>query len=152
MILGAYSLDHEHKGTRSNAIAITGSEEGTLTVDPWSSTYWAPEPTKQVPEKGTAMPPPQAPANAFAALVNLNAGPNAAAKVVKSDILDDVKKSILANKALSKAGIIDFVFQQFRDNATRTEVKNTIELVAERKKGSGKAKEWDLKPGHELVS
>lgn len=99
------------------------------------------------------MAPPPAPVNAFAALgTNLGVGTNAAAKVVKSDIMDGVKKSILANKALSKAGIVDFVFQQFRDNATRTEVKNTIELVAERKKGTGKVKEWDLKPGHEIVS
>lgn len=98
------------------------------------------------------MAPPPAPANAFAALsANPTANTNAA-KVVKADIMDDVKKSILANKALSKAGIVDFVFQQFRDSATRTEVKNTIELVAERKKGSGKVKEWDLKPGHEIVS
>lgn len=99
------------------------------------------------------MAPPPAPANAFAALGAASASTtNAAAKVVKPDIMEEVKKSILANKALSKVGIIDFVFQQFRDNATRTEVKNTIELVAERKKGTGKVKEWDLKPGHELVS
>ena len=91
------------------------------------------------------MPPPPAPADAFAAL---KSGPPAApTKVVKDDIMNDVKKAILDNKGLSKVGIIDFVFQQFRDNATRTEVKNTIEMVAE-KRGSGRVKEWTLKSEH----
>lgn len=65
--------------------------------------------------------------------------------------MDDVKKAILENAALSKVGIIDFVFHQFRDNVSRAEVKNTLEHVAE-KKGAGRQKAWALKPGHELVS
>ena len=75
------------------------------------------------------------------------APPAAPIKVVKDEIMDDVKKAILDNKGLSKVGIIDVVFQQFRDQASRTEVKNTIELVAE-KQGPGRAKEWVLKPEH----
>lgn len=71
-------------------------------------------------------------------------------KLVKKELLNDVKQAILDNKALSKVGIIDYIFQQFRDNVSRAEVKNTLELVAEKKKGSGRAKEWDLKPGHEI--
>lgn len=63
--------------------------------------------------------------------------------------MNDVKQAILDNRALSKVGIIDFIFHRFRDNVSRAEVKNTLELVAERK-GTGRAKEWDLKPGHEI--
>lgn len=53
------------------------------------------------------------------------------------------------NKGLSKIGIVDYIFQKFRDSASRTEVKNTIEQVAE-KKGPGRVKEWSLKSGHEM--
>ena len=98
------------------------------------------------------MLPPPAPANAFAALggTTTTTGP-VSVKLVKADILNDVKKAILDNKALSKVGIVDFVFQQFRDSASKVEVKNTIEHVAERIKGSGKTKEWGLKSGHEMT-
>ena len=47
-------------------------------------------------------------------------------------------------------GIVDFIFNQFRDSVSRAEVKNTLELVAE-KKGQGRAKTWALKPGHEVT-
>lgn len=97
------------------------------------------------------MPPPPTPANAFAALNGGTPADNAQAKLVKAELLNDVKKAILQNKALSKVGIIDYIFQQFRDNVSRAEVKNTLELVAEKKKGSGRMKEWDLKPGHEIA-
>lgn len=70
-------------------------------------------------------------------------------KLVKSELMNDIKRAILDNKALSKVGIIDFIFHQFRDSVSRAEVKNTIEMVAE-KKGAGRSKEWDLKPGHEI--
>ncbi|KAF4120595.1 chromatin assembly factor 1 subunit A [Geosmithia morbida] len=70
-------------------------------------------------------------------------------KMVKAEILDDVKRAIVDNRTLSKIGIIDFIFQKFRDNASRTEVKNTIEQIAE-KKGTGRLKEWSLKSGHEI--
>ncbi|KAG5953863.1 hypothetical protein E4U53_001311 [Claviceps sorghi] len=139
-------------------------------IDPFSTQYWDTE-TKVKPAKtaGTAaaslassatstatkMPPPAASSNAFAAL-NGDAGNAAAAataaKLVKAELLNDVKRAILDNKALSKVGIIDFIFHQFReDKVSRAEVKNTLELVAE-KKGAGRAKEWDLKPGHELAT
>lgn len=94
------------------------------------------------------MLPPPAPTNAFAAL-NGGVADVAVAKLVKAELMNDVKKAILQNKALSKVGIVDFIFQQFRDRVSRAEVKNTLELVAE-KKGTGKMKEWDLKPGHEI--
>ena len=94
------------------------------------------------------MPPPPAPVNAFAAL-NSGSADSAPVKLVKTELMNDVKKAILQNKALSKVGIIDFIFQQFRDRVSRTEVKNTLELIAE-KKGTGKMKEWDLKPGYEI--
>ncbi|KAM5342369.1 hypothetical protein ACJ41O_013335 [Fusarium nematophilum] len=130
--------------------------EQTWGIDPFSTQYWEPEtktkPTKtcQASETGAKMPPPPAPANAFAALGSGSSAADAP-KLVKSELMDEVKKAILDNKALSKVGIIDFIFQQFRDNVSRAEVKNTIELVAE-KTGKGRSKAWALKPGHEITS
>lgn len=126
-------------------------------IDPFTTSYWEPESktkAKAPPQIGNAtaqMPPPPAPANAFAAL-NGSSVPDGGeqVKIVKKELLNDVKQAILDNKALSKVGIIDYIFQQFRDNVSRAEVKNTLELVAEKKKGSGRTKEWDLKPGHEI--
>lgn len=125
-------------------------------IDPWSTAYWEPEPKpapKPMGDKAsTKMAPPAAPCNAFSALSSgASAASNAPVKVVKNELMNDVKKAILDNKGLSKAGIVDFVFQQFRDSASRTEVKNTIEMVAE-KQGSGKVKEWSLRPGHEITA
>lgn len=97
------------------------------------------------------MPPPPAPTNAFAALGAAAAATGAPAKLVKAELLNEFKQAILDNKALSKVGIIDFIFHQFRDDVSRAEVKNTLEHVAE-KKGAGRSKEWDLKPGHGIVS
>ncbi|RGP79937.1 chromatin assembly subunit p90 [Fusarium longipes] len=128
----------------------------TWGIDPFSTQYWEPEaksktvkPTKttQASEMATAMPPPPTPSNAFAALTGDNNG--GALKFVKSEVLDDVKRAILDNKALSKVGIIDFLYHQFRDRVSRIEVKNTVELVAE-KTGKGRSKEWTLKSGHEI--
>lgn len=135
---------------------MLGQDERPSSIDPWSCVYWAPEPKKPEPKKQTTetnatMLPPPAPANAFAALGGATATAPASIKLVKADILNDVKKAILDNKALSKVGIVDFVFQQFRDSASKMEVKNTIEHVAERVKGSGKTKEWGLKSGHEIT-
>jgi chromatin assembly factor 1 subunit A len=96
------------------------------------------------------MAPPPAPANAFAVLSKPVPAPTDTVKLVRDDILDDVKRAILANKLLSKVGMVDVVYQQFRDRSSRAEVKNTIEVVAEKKKGANKLKEWELKPGHEL--
>ncbi|KAG5973304.1 hypothetical protein E4U58_005347 [Claviceps cyperi] len=132
-------------------------------IDPFSTQYWEPE-TPAKPSAAAAaalwaaassgtnkMAPPPAPANAFAALgTAFPAATNTAGKLVKAELMNDVKQAILDNRALSKVGIIDFIFHQFRENVSRAEVKNTLELVAE-KKGTGRAKEWDLKPGHEIL-
>ncbi|PNY25997.1 Chromatin assembly factor 1 subunit rlf2 [Tolypocladium capitatum] len=129
--------------------------ERTWGIDPWSAQYWAPEhktkPAKgaQTSETGTKMAPPPAPVGAFAALKGNATGAAGSMKLVKSELMNDVKRAILDNKALSKVGIIDFIFHRFRDSVSRAEVKNTIELVAE-KKGAGRIKEWDLRPGHEI--
>lgn len=97
------------------------------------------------------MAPPPAPANAFAALKTNTPNTAESPKLVRSELLNEVKQAILDNRALSKVGIIDFIFHQFRDSVSRAEVKNTLEYVAE-KKGQGRQKEWELKPGHEIVS
>ncbi|CAH0017713.1 unnamed protein product [Clonostachys rhizophaga] len=131
---------------------IIDHNDASSSINPWSDAYWEPAPKKvQAADMGVVMPPPPAPTSAFAALSGTPTAP-AATKLVKKEILNDVKKAILDNKGLSKVGIVDFVFNQFRDNASRAEVKNTIELVAEnKKKGTGRHKEWDLKPGHEIA-
>ncbi|KAF5567147.1 chromatin assembly complex subunit p90 [Fusarium phyllophilum] len=133
----------------------------TWGIDPFSTEYWEPEVKNKTlkPTKTTAasdgsskMPPPPTPANAFSALTGSNGNTGGdPPKLVKSELLDDVKRAILSNKALSKVGIIDFLYHQFRDDVSRTEVKNTVELVAE-KIGKGRSKEWALKSGHEIAS
>ncbi|KAF5689366.1 chromatin assembly subunit p90 [Fusarium denticulatum] len=135
--------------------------EQTWGIDPFSTKYWEPEVKNKTlkPTKTTAasdcsskMPPPPTPANAFSALTGSNGNTGGdPPKLVKSELLDDVKRAILSNKALSKVGIIDFLYHQFRDDVSRTEVKNTVELVAE-KIGKGRSKEWALKSGHEIAS
>lgn len=127
--------------------------EQTWGIDPFSTQYWEPEPKgkpAKAVEAGIKMAPPPAPANAFVALSG-SVGATDAPKLVKSELLNEVKKAILENRALSKVGIVDFIFHQFRDSVSRTEVKNTLEYVAE-KKGPGRQKEWELKPGHEIIS
>ncbi|KAF5976205.1 chromatin assembly complex subunit p90 [Fusarium coicis] len=133
----------------------------TWGIDPFSTEYWEPEVKNKTlkPTKTTAasdgsskMLPPPTPANAFSALTGSNGTTGGdQPKLVKSELLDDVKRAILSNKALSKVGIIDFLYHQFRDDVSRTEVKNTVELVAE-KIGKGRSKEWALKSGHEIAS
>jgi chromatin assembly factor 1 subunit A len=154
IMLGMFSYGKRYACRQTNN--SIGQDERPSSIDPWSCVYWAPEPKKLEPKKqatetNATMLPPPAPANAFAALGGATATAPASVKLVKADILNDVKKAILDNKALSKVGIVDFVFQQFRDSASKMEVKNTIEHVAERVKGSGKTKEWGLKSGHEIT-
>jgi chromatin assembly factor 1 subunit A len=112
-------------------------------LDPWASSYWEPE-AKPLPADTSAskMPPPAGPSNAFAAMRSSNP----ALKLVKPEIVNDVKQVIVDNKNLSKVGIIEVLYQRFRTGASRTEVKNTFEAVAE-KSGSGRSKEWVLKAG-----
>ncbi|KAL7937122.1 chromatin assembly factor 1 subunit A domain-containing protein [Trichoderma chlorosporum] len=127
-------------------------------IDPFSTKYWDPEPSKVAKGKALkavktdsdakALPP--APTNAFAALGGAAGSSSAPGKLVKPELLNEIKQAILDNKALSKVGIVDFIFHQFKDSASRMEVKNTIEHVAE-KKGAGRTKEWELKPGHEIT-
>ncbi|KAH7165892.1 chromatin assembly factor 1 subunit A-domain-containing protein [Dactylonectria macrodidyma] len=130
-------------------------------IDPFSTEYWEPEPkTKTIKtvkatkssDNGTKMPPPSVRVNnAFAALGSGGAPAADAPKLVKDELMDDVKKAILDNSSLSKVGIEDVIFQQFRDKASRTEVKNTLVHVAERQ-GKGRQKAWVLKPGHSIAS
>ncbi|KPM43982.1 hypothetical protein AK830_g2499 [Neonectria ditissima] len=128
-------------------------EQG-CSIDPFSTEYWEPEQksktakTSKSGETATKMPPPSAPANAFVALAG--GATTDGLKLVKSELMDDVKKAILDNAALSKIGILDVIYYQFAPNkVSRTEVKNTLERVAERK-GQGRQKAWALKPGHEI--
>ncbi|KAK4083019.1 uncharacterized protein Triagg1_1909 [Trichoderma aggressivum f. europaeum] len=127
-------------------------------IDPFSTKYWEPEPSKVAKSKtpkaikaeSDAKAPPPAQTNAFAALGGAAGSTSTPGKLVKPELLNEIKQAILDNKALSKVGIVDFIFHQFKDSASRLEVKNTIEHVAE-KKGAGRSKEWELKPGHEII-
>lgn len=128
-------------------------------IDPFSTKYWEPEPVtkaakgkapKTIKAENDAKALPPVPTNAFAALGSAGSANSAPGKLVKPELLNGVKQAILDNKALSKVGIVDFIFHQFRDSASRLEVKNTIEHVAE-KKGAGRIKEWELKAGHEIT-
>lgn len=131
-------------------LTSTDNFDRTLGLDPWSSTYWQPEPKVITADaNGSKMPPPTAPANAFAALTG-GAPPGPAVKIVKPEIMNNVKQAIVDNKSLSKIGVIEVLYQQFRDNASRAEVKNTLEAVAE-KTGTGRSKEWILRAGHEIA-
>lgn len=133
--------------------------ENNASIDPWATAYWEVEVAKakapkaaQSSDKASKMPPPPTPTNAFEALTNTtSAGTAPAGKLVKAELMDELKQTVLDNKALSKMGIIDFVFHKLKGKATRTEVTNTIAHVAERT-GAGRAKEWSLKEGHELDS
>ncbi|CAG7565487.1 unnamed protein product [Fusarium equiseti] len=151
----ANQVIHEHR----MEFMHDGLQE-TWGIDPFSTEYWEPEvkktagrpaKTSQASETTTKMPPPPTPSNAFAALTGTSGNSGSSTKLVKSELLDDVKRAILDNKALSKVGIIDFLYHQFRDDVSRAEVKNTVELVAE-KTGKGRSKEWALKSGHEITS
>lgn len=137
-----------HKMEMIHNLSSTGS------IDPFSTSYWEPEPkpaTAVTTTKTDKMPPPPAPANAFAAISSsAPATGSNVVKLVKDELLNDFKQAILDHKTLSKVGIIEFISNQFRDSASRVEVKNTLELVAE-KKGKGRSKEWDLRPGHEIA-
>ena len=130
-------------------------------INPWSDAYWEPDvktratrattkATQAGTEKVAKMAPPPAPTNAFAALKGEPGPGTGAGKLVKAELMNDLKETILANKALSKLGMIEVIFNQFRvANVSRAEVKNTIEHVAE-KKGSGRLKEWELREGHDI--
>lgn len=118
-------------------------------LDPWSRQYWEPEQRGKTAKGGDAdegakMRPPPAPVSALKAIGRVFEAETP--KLVKKELMDDVKRVILDNKELSKASIIDIIFHRFRDDVSRAEVKNTIELIAEKKKGMGRGKEWDLKP------
>ncbi|KAI9149371.1 chromatin assembly complex, subunit p90 [Paramyrothecium foliicola] len=132
------------------------SLERNAEVNPWSAEYWEPEPKTKAAKAGPSnekakMPPPPAPTNAFEALTNTSNSSGAAApgKLVKAELMTELKQTILENKALSKVGIIDFIFHKLKGRASRTEVSNTLAYVAE-KTGTGRAKEWSLKEGHGL--
>ncbi|KFA62169.1 hypothetical protein S40285_01666 [Stachybotrys chlorohalonatus IBT 40285] len=138
-----------------DVVADPTSEDGT--VDPWTSEYWGSEakakPAKvmEMSEKPSKMAPPPTPGNAFEALKGNDANSAVPGKMVKPELLNDVKKLILKYKKLNKAGILELVFNELRSGATRVEVKNTIEHVAE-KSGKKRSSEWTLRAGHEVTA
>lgn len=151
-------------------------------IDPFSTKYWEPEPkpaaqerkaaieafagakgSKQLahassnnaadPTAASAMAPPPAPADAFAALSSAagNSGSKADAKksaVVPADMADDFKRGVLEYPTLSRIGLIELLCAKF-PQCTKAQVRNSLDLVAEQA-GSGRAKAWKLKPGFEV--
>ncbi|PHH72114.1 hypothetical protein CDD80_4760 [Ophiocordyceps camponoti-rufipedis] len=120
-------------------------------IDPWSSQYWEPEEKRKLkPKGGNKMAPPKPPATAFEAMKD--GEDKAGSKTVKAEHLDEVKKLILQYRDLSKGSIIDIIFHKFRNthgSVSRAEVKNTVDMVAE-KKGAGRSREWGLRAGFEI--
>ncbi|PHH72098.1 hypothetical protein CDD83_5033 [Cordyceps sp. RAO-2017] len=105
-VLAEHSMEFVHDGLKR-----------TCGIDPWSTQYWEPEPKRNATKNakaagggGAVMAPPPAPGSAFDAPASSSSGPEP--KLVKAELLDDVKRLILANKELSKMSVIDIIFHQ----------------------------------------
>ncbi|PHH70918.1 hypothetical protein CDD82_6849 [Ophiocordyceps australis] len=131
-------------------VEVAGEANGEG-IDPWSTQYWKGDckaTTKEAKDvrfivcSGHMAPPPVPVRSKMKAEFA-----NRSVKLVKSTLMDGVKQAILDHSTYSKMGIIDIIWRQFQHDSSRTEVKNTIELVAE-KKGAGRLSRWDLRAGH----
>ncbi|KAF4582146.1 Chromatin assembly factor 1 subunit A [Ophiocordyceps camponoti-floridani] len=138
--LSGFRMEFMHEGLKHN-----------WGVDPWSSQYWEPEEKRKLKAKGgSKMAPPKTPATAFEAMKD--GEDKAGSKTVRAEHLDEVKKLILQYRDLSKGSIIDIIFHKFRNthsSVSRAEVKNTVDMIAE-KKGAGRSREWGLRAGFEI--
>lgn len=63
---------------------------------------------------------------------------------VAAEFLPDLKKSILQYAKLSKVGIIEILSVEFAGKCTKSQIKNSLEALAERT-GTGQNKTWKLK-------
>ncbi|CAK7272240.1 chromatin assembly factor-I (CAF-I) p90 subunit [Sporothrix epigloea] len=63
---------------------------------------------------------------------------------VAAEFLPDLKKSILQYAKLSKVGIIEIISVEFTGKCTKSQIKNSLEALAERT-GTGQNKTWKLK-------
>ncbi|PFH60137.1 hypothetical protein XA68_11410 [Ophiocordyceps unilateralis] len=133
---------------------IHGGLQRDAGVDPWSTQYWEPEEKRKSTKSGNSaraaskMAPPKAPGTPFEPMNDQKAG----SKMVKAEHLDEVKRLILEHRELPKGSIVDIIFHRFRNkqsSVSRVEVKNTVDMIAE-KKGAGRSKEWGLRAGFEI--
>ncbi|PHH63382.1 hypothetical protein CDD81_5983 [Ophiocordyceps australis] len=138
-------------GVKEYRLEMMMGEQDGEGIDPWSMQYWEGDSkttTREskdlhfVPCSGHMAPPPVPVRTKLKAEIA-----NRSMKLVKPTLMDGVKQAILDHSTYSKMGIIDIIWRQFQHDSSRTEVKNTIELVAE-KKGAGRLSRWDLKAGH----
>ena len=153
----------EHKRKLQANINLEGLQQ-QWGINPFSTEYWQPAAKKNFKKAVASIENPETttktariPINAFVALggaatpatvlATVTPGPE---KLVKDEILNDLKRAIVENKALSKVGIVDVLYTYFRKDASRVEIKNTIERVAERI-GAGREKEWQLKADSAIV-
>ncbi|KAJ9134333.1 Chromatin assembly factor 1 subunit rlf2 [Pleurostoma richardsiae] len=110
-------------------------------IDPFSSTYWEPEPTtatlavpglkaKPTTTNSNGMAPLAAPADAFAAITSTSkADPKKA--VVPGDMLDEFRAVVLEFPTLSKVGLVEMLSSKL-PKCTKIQVRNTLDQVAER--------------------
>lgn len=83
------------------------------------------------------MPPPAAPTIAAA----LSSTPAPVKKLVPADQMEAFKGFVLEFKTVTKIGLVDILSSKFPD-FTKAQVKNTLELVAEK---PGKSQNWRIK-------
>jgi hypothetical protein len=100
------------------------------------------------------LPPPAPPSSAFDALTNLGHASGAGAvgspatniKLVPAEAMDQFKRLLLEHCNLPKIGLTEVLAHTIK-GVTKAQVKNTLELVAEKKALRGA---WELKPGFGL--
>jgi chromatin assembly factor 1 subunit A len=109
-------------------------------IDPFSTEYW--EPVKPAPAASTLAPPngtsaksdskvmpPPTVADAFKALA---AGvPPKKTSVLQADMIEKLKKMVTEKRGLSRVGIVE-LFNLENKKATKTAIKNTLEMITEK--------------------
>ncbi|XXH00600.1 ER membrane protein DP1/Yop1 [Hypoxylon texense] len=135
-------------------------------IDPFSTAYW-PAPHKKAAAAKVAatpaatplaaMPPPNAPTDAFSRLVSGTASSTAAVDpkdVVPKDIFGDFRRAIISEelREFSKATIVDLLAKKFPP-CTKAQVKTTLDRIAQRVSVPGakkSVKQWALLPAFAL--
>lgn len=148
-------LPRRTRGRPSRLTADAESLARKWGINPWTNEYWE-QPERRGRPAGSGgqaggkaaadrMAPPAAPASGGGG----GPGGGPGLKLVSGELLLEVKRALLEHATLPKGGTVDIISQRLRGSASRAEVKQTIELVAE-KTGTGKQRRWTLRPGHEM--
>ncbi|KAH8663953.1 chromatin assembly factor 1 subunit A-domain-containing protein [Xylariales sp. PMI_506] len=126
-------------------------------IDPFSTAYWHPQIVNTKESSSTQTKLTSAPVAGMAPPPIPRSVPSAtdAKDLVDKKDMEEFKKAIVSADInfLTKAGIVDMLSRRF-PNATKAQLKNTLELVADRCSVPGEKKtnkRWALRPGYELV-